>query len=97
MNLAFLVAIVGAKFLRVVDFNMDTFHKRLCSVINHTHKPPVNVFLASSVGCKIEPSSGHYTRTEEIETQHIIKMDNFPVTLQDTFETYIKHVKVIYT
>jgi hypothetical protein len=86
MNLAFLVAIVGAKFLRVVDFNMDTFHKRLCSVINHTHKPPVNVFLASSVGCKIEPSSGHYTRTVKTETPFIVRREYPPFTLKDALE-----------
>jgi len=33
----------------------------------HTHKPLVNVFLATSVGCKIEPLPRHYTRTETID------------------------------
>jgi hypothetical protein len=34
------------------------------SIINHTHKLNVKVILASSFGCKVQPSSGHYTRTD---------------------------------
>ena len=38
------------------------------SIINHTHKLLVDLFEASSSGCKVELCSGHSTRTEETDS-----------------------------
>jgi hypothetical protein len=38
----------------------------------------VNVFLGTSFDPKIEPSSGHYTRTVKIEILYIVRRDMSP-------------------
>jgi hypothetical protein len=50
-----------------------------------THsKLPVNVILMIIFGCKIEPSSGHYTRTVKSEDLCIIRVDSSPFTSKGT-------------
>ena len=46
----------------------------------------VNVFLASSFGCKIEPSSGYNTRTEKREP---LKFFFFSVRAKTSCQEYV--------
>jgi len=50
------------------------------SITSHTHsKLPVNVLLSTSFGCKIEPSSGHFTSTVQTEYLYNIRVDSSPL------------------
>jgi len=50
----------------------------------------VNVFLATSFGSKIEPSSGHYAKTVNVEALYIIGTEISAFTSRD-----ILHCKYI--
>ena len=47
--------------------NRHIVKRTFYSIINTPNKLLVNVFLATSFGCKFGPSSGHYTGTEKLE------------------------------
>jgi hypothetical protein len=73
-------------------------HKCVFIQLSIAHKLLVNVSLVTSFGSKTEPSSGHDTRTEKIESPHIIMMAISPLTLKYTWQMclYMKHVKYLY-
>ena len=60
------------------------------SVIIHAQPATCNVFLATSFDSKIQPSSGHHTRTKETENLCIITMETSSFTLKDIVKIYTK-------